>query len=145
MNFYKIINGKLVSGSGVKAPDDTWETDWAKLDSKEDDGYYTYYKDDFTVDAEKEMAEDKANTLQAMESAIQSHIDAQAKKLGYDNIGSIGKYLGYDNPFRTECEKLGVFNSNCWIKSFEVQTQVEGGEIPMPTVDELIAMMPEYV
>ena len=103
MKFYKIINGQLVSGSGIKAPDDTWETDWSKLDSKEDDGYYTYYNDDFTVDAEKEMAEDKANTLQAMESAIQSHIDTQAKELGYDNIGSIGKYLGYDNPFRTEC------------------------------------------
>ena len=115
------------------------------FETKEDGSFYTYYNDDFTVDVEKEMAEDKANTLQAMESAIQSHIDAQAKKLGYDNIGSIGKYLGYDNPFRTECEKLGVFNSNCWIKSFEVQTQVEGGEIPMPTVDELITMMPEYV
>jgi len=115
------------------------------FERSEDGSFYTYYNDDFTVDVEKEMAEDKANTLQAMESAIQSHIDAQAKKLGYDNIGSIGKYLGYDNPFRTECEKLGVFNSNCWIKSFEVQTQVEGGEIPMPTVDELITMMPEYV
>ena len=83
-------------------------------------------------------------TRNAMEQAIQSHIDSVAKSRGYDNISSIGKYLGYDNPFRAECEKLGLFNSSCWIKAYEIQSDVEAGTIPMPTVDEVIEMLPKY-
>ena len=111
---------------------------------KEDGTYYTYYNQDGTADLAKELLEDKANTLQAMESAIQEYIDSQAKNRGYDSIVSACSYAGYTNEFQTEAVSLGVWRSAVWTKAYQVQADVEAGTIPMPTVDELIAMLPIF-
>ena len=79
-----------------------------------------------------------------MEAKVQTHIDSKAKELGYDDINSIGKYIGYDNPFRLECEALGRYNANCWIKAHSIQDEVIAGTRPMPTLEEVIAEIPEY-
>lgn len=81
----------------------------------------------------------------SMESAIQNHIDSQAKSLGYDSIVSACSYAGYANEFQDEAIALGVWRSAVWTKSYQVQADVEDGTIPMPTVDELIGMLPAYV
>ena len=130
-----ILNGKVLVG----------HKNINQVETKEDGSYYNYYLENGKADIERVMAEDKANTLQAMEQAIQSYIDNVAISLGYDNISSIGKYLGYDNPFRAECEKLGSFNASCWVKAYEIQSEVEQGLITMPTVEEVLAEMPIYV
>ena len=92
----------------------------------------------------KQEEERQKAIKQQLEQSVQQHIDAKAKELGYDNISSVGKYLGYENPFKVECEKLGVFNSNCWIRAFEVMKEVEGGVREIPTAQELIALLPTY-
>ena len=102
------------------------------------------YNQDGTADTVKIMLEDKANTLQAMESAIQEYIDSQAKNRGYDSIVSACSYAGYTNEFQTEAVSLGVWRSAVWTKAYQVQADVEAGTIPMPTVDELIAMLPIF-
>ena len=114
------------------------------VQTKEDGSYYTYYNQDGTPDTAKIMLEDKANTLQAMESAIQEYIDSQAKNRGYDSIVSACSYAGYTNEFQTEAVSLGVWRSAVWTKAYQVQADVEAGTIPMPTVDELIAMLPIF-
>ena len=106
--------------------------------------FYTYYNQDGTADLARELLEDKANTLQAMESAIQEYIDSQAKNRGYDSIVSACSYAGYTNEFQTEAVSLGVWRSAVWTKAYQVQADVEAGTIPMPTVDELIAMLPIF-
>jgi len=80
----------------------------------------------------------------SMESAIQSHIDSQAKSLGYDGIVSACSYAGYTNEFQTEAIALGVWRSAVWSKAYQVQADVEAGTIPMPTVDKLISMLPIF-
>ena len=80
----------------------------------------------------------------SMESVIQSHIDSQAQSLGYDGIVSACSYAGYINEFQTEAVELGVWRSAVWTKAYQVQADVEAGTIPMPTVDELIAMLPIF-
>ena len=80
----------------------------------------------------------------SMESAIQSHIDNQAKSLGYDGAVSACSYAGYINEFQDEAVALGVWRSAVWTKAYQVQADVEAGTIPMPTVDELIAMLPTF-
>lgn len=80
----------------------------------------------------------------SMESAIQSHIDSQAQSLGYDGIVSACSYAGYINEFQTEAVALGIWRSAVWTKAYQVQADVEAGTIPMPTIDELIAMLPTF-
>lgn len=80
----------------------------------------------------------------SMESAVQNHIDSQAQSLGYDNIVSACSYAGYINEFQTEAISLGAWRSATWTKAYQVQKDVEAETIPMPTVDELIAMLPVY-
>jgi len=84
----------------------------------------------------------KQEILDNLTLNIISYIDMIAQSKGYDNIASIGKYLGFDNPFRAECEVLGQFNAECWVKAYSIQNDVENGTIPVPTADELINMLP---
>jgi hypothetical protein len=78
------------------------------------------------------------------EVAIQNYIDSAAQSLGYDDISSIGKYLGYENPFRIECEKLGLFNAECWTKAFAIKEEVLNGRV-INSIDEVIAELPKLV
>lgn len=142
---YKINEDGTLSVGTVKFIIDGYSDDWTKIEVKEDNSFYDFYNEDGTVNAQLQMEFDTNNTLQAMETAIQEHIDSVAKSLGYDDISSIGKYLGYANPFRDECEQLGLYNSDCWIRAFQIQQEVEQGLRPMPTMEELIAELPVYV
>jgi hypothetical protein len=93
------------------------------------------------INQEKALEQAKAS----MESAIQEHIDNEAKARGYDNIVSACSYAGYPNVFQTEAISLGNFRSACWTKAYEVQASIDTGTISIPTIDELLAMMPLVV
>jgi len=69
---------------------------------------------------------------------VQAMLDTEAQSRGYDNINSIGKYIGYDNAFRVECEALGAWAAACWSKCYELQA---AGVMP----DNLLAEMPGLV
>lgn len=71
-------------------------------------------------------------------ATVQSMLDTEAQSRGYDNINAIGKYIGYDNPFRSECELLGAWCASCWAKCYELQA---GGVMP----EDLLAEMPKLV
>ena len=78
-------------------------------------------------------------------SAIQNHMDVKAQEKNYDNIVSACSYAGYDNPFRAESEAYGVWRANCWQVGYQILAEVEAGTIPMPTIEEVLAEMPELV
>ena len=157
MKYYKDTNGNLYANpsnlEGLVEVESAVRADGTLLpkhknlslvQTKEDGSYYTYYNVDGTPDTAKIMLEDKANTLQAMESAIQEYIDSQAKNRGYDGIVSACSYAGYTNEFQTEAVSLGVWRSAVWTKAYQVQADVMAGTIPIPTVDELILMLPIF-
>jgi len=82
-------------------------TYFEEYEMQEDGTRYSIYKADkengvYVPDLEAIMAKDTKNLLQSIESSIQSMIDAEAKKLGYDNIVSACSYAGYDNEFQEE-------------------------------------------
>lgn len=79
-----------------------------------------------------------------MKRAVQRHLDDEAILRGYDNIHSIGKYIGYDNAFRIECEALGAWTANVWLYCYQVLADVEAGTRTEPTIAELIAELPVY-
>ena len=98
----------------------------------------------FQPDTQAILLEDTNNLVQSLENAVQEYIDSQAKNRGYDSIVSACSYAGYTNEFQTEAVSLGVWRSAVWTKAYQVQADVEAGTIPMPTVDELIAMLPIF-
>jgi len=75
---------------------------------------------------------------------IQKHLDTKAQSLRYDNINSIGKYVGYENDFRTEAEKLGTWASSCWKVAGEIEIDVKDGKRELPTSNEVINELPIY-
>lgn len=81
----------------------------------------------------------------AISNAIQNLLDDKAKSLRYDSILSARSYAGYVNPFQAEAIKLANWSAECWATAGNIEAQVNAGTIPMPTVEQALAMMPAYV
>jgi hypothetical protein len=85
----------------------------------------------------------QVNTQRAAD-AVEAHISAQCKSLGYDNENSIAKYLVVGNDFYDECEGLSLWIGKVWTKVMSIQSNVEAGTISEPTPKEIIDMLPVY-
>lgn len=81
----------------------------------------------------------------AISNAIQSMLDEKARSFRYDSIMSARSYSGYVNPFQAEAIKLASWSSSCWSTAGNIEAQVNAGTIPMPTVEQALAMMPMYI
>jgi len=79
-----------------------------------------------------------------MDKAIQNMLDSKAQELRYDNMMSARSYAGYDNPFKDEAVRLATWCANCWAKAGEIEADVEAGNRPMPTVEEVLSELPAY-
>jgi len=77
--------------------------------------------------------------------AIQSHLDAEAQKAGYDDIVSASSYAGYTNPFQAEGKSFLTWRGAVWNYAFQQMQAVVAGTRTEPTVDELIAELPARV
>jgi len=80
--------------------------------------------------------------IEELKAAVQAELDSNAQDLGYDDINSIGKYIGYDNAFRIECEALGGRTSSSWSYCYVQLALVESGGRTIPTPEVLIAELP---
>jgi hypothetical protein len=87
----------------------------------------------------------KALSVKRAADAVEAHISAQCKALGYDNENSIAKYLVSGNDFYDECKSLSIWIGKVWTKVMFIQADIEAGVISEPTHDEFIAMLPVYV
>ena len=127
--FYRIVDGKLQRGSGFKIPT----------------GFLEYTKGQEPQEMSDALTkEDLLRRPEAISKAIQKHLDKQAQALRYDNMMSARSYAGYTNPFQAEAQKLAEWCANCWAKAGEIEADVEAGNRPMPTVDEVLAELPVY-
>ena len=86
-----------------------------------------------------------ATTVKAMEEAIETHINTTVKAKGYNSQDSIAKYLVSGNPFYAECTLISLWIGSVWVYSHQVQADVMAGTRVMPTIEELIAELPELV
>jgi site-specific recombinase XerD len=94
-----------------------------------------FYKN---VKTAEQVAEESTTAyVKELENYIQSLHDSKAQELGYDSINSIAKYLGYENPYRAECEALGVWVAACWDKYYDLLNSDE-----FVTKEELLGQLP---
>ena len=81
----------------------------------------------------------------AMTTAVQAHMDAQAKVLGYDNLLSAISYA--DEPsiprFQADGQAFRAWRSMVWAKCHELLAQVQEGALAVPAEAELLALLPQ--
>ena len=73
---------------------------------------------------------------------IQNMIEKKCKEYGFESSYSIGKYIGFDNPYREAAETLASWIAACWEKAEVIKQEALAGERPIPTVKEVLAEMP---
>ena len=86
-------------------------------------------------------------TFEDYERSVQQHMDAKAQVLGYDDIKSAVTYA--DEPsvpkFQNEGKSFRAWRSICWKYCYEQLDKVQNNERAVPTVEELVAELPEFV
>jgi hypothetical protein len=77
-------------------------------------------------------------------AAIQKHLDDTARTRGYDGILSACSYATDTNPpFALEAQACVDWRSAVWLTSYALMAEVQSGQRPIPTVEELIALLPQ--
>ena len=92
--------------------------------------------------AEEKTAIDDAKSKE-LEAAVQNRLEDAAKAKGYDSILSACSYTGFANPFQIESQTFVAWRGAIWAKCYEILAAVKSGVRPMPTIEELIAELPE--
>jgi hypothetical protein len=75
---------------------------------------------------------------------VQALLDTSAQALGYDNIISVCTYAtSTKEKFRTEGQKFVEWRDNVWDSCYTTLALVQAGEIPIPTMNELLNSLPK--
>lgn len=85
--------------------------------------------------------------IERFRSAIQSWMDGEAVKLGYDSVLSACSYINTGNPkFDAEGEGFRKWRSAVWERGYELIDEVIAGQREVPDdPTEVIALLPELV
>lgn len=75
---------------------------------------------------------------------VDTLLDSEVQKHGYDNIAKCVTYEGDEDPvFNAEGTTAKKWRSKVYRKCYDILAQVESGERCIPTADELIAELPK--
>ena len=102
-------------------------------------------------EAEVKTAKDKqvkamAALKQSLTSAVQKHMDEKAKERNYDSILSLCTYAtSTAAKFAAEGQAGVSWRDEVWAKGYAILADVESGARAIPTVDELLSELPDFV
>jgi hypothetical protein len=133
-----------IHGVSVGNPDDkqTWRIDFAEESTQPQ-----------RESAMQVMAAfSDAPSLVDYDIAIERELDRDAEAAGYrDPLGRIPPidracaYAGYPNPYQAEAQSFVVRRAAVWAHVYQVKADVEAELRPQPTIEELIAELPQRV
>lgn len=82
--------------------------------------------------------------IDAMRASIQKHMDTAARGYGYDDVKAAVTYA--EEPavpkFQAEGRAFRAWRSLVWAHAYGVLDDVQAGDRPQPTAEELIAELP---
>jgi len=82
----------------------------------------------------------------ALTASVQAHLDNVARGLGYDSIFTAVTYADEAAvpKFQVEGQALRAWRSEVWARCYELLAEVLSGTRPVPSVQDLIAELPEF-
>ena len=90
---------------------------------------------------QKEIAEQRFKDIQ---NAVQAVLDGKAKEKNYDNGFAVASYaLSTNDTFRSEAGKFIAWRDAVWAKCYQILDAYKAGEIEMPSVENVLAVLPE--
>ena len=90
---------------------------------------------------QKEIAEQRFKDIQ---TAVQAVLDGKAKEKNYDNGFAVASYaLSTNDTFRSEAGKFIAWRDAVWAKCYQILDAYKAGEIEMPSVENVLAVLPE--
>lgn len=90
---------------------------------------------------QKEIAEQRFKDIQ---TAVQAVLDKKAKEKNYDNGFAVASYaLSTNDTFRSDAAKFIAWRDAVWAKCYQILDAYKAGEIEMPSVENVIAVLPE--
>lgn len=99
--------------------------------------------------AEQELAAQEAAQATALAAtqarytaALEALYDTTAQSRKYDNRLTCALRAGYAGPFQAEGTAFAVWMDTCNMTAYDIMGQVLAGDITMPSIAELLAMMP---
>lgn len=78
-------------------------------------------------------------------ASLEAHYDTTAQERRYDNRITCALRAGYAGPFQAEGQAFAVWMDTCNALAYQIMAECMAGTRPIPTVDELLAEMPELV
>ena len=87
----------------------------------------------------------QAEIIAQYESALDAHIDSVAHQYRYQDRFSFATRAGYVGPYQSEAIAFAQWMDSCNVQAFALLESVIAGEIEMPSIEEFIAALPEFV
>lgn len=85
-------------------------------------------------------------TIGEYTAAVQSLLDNKAQERNYDNMLSMCTYVSSTNvKFAAEGQAGVEWRDACWSACYDIMAEVQVETRPVPTVAELLALMPGFV
>lgn len=92
---------------------------------------------------EQLQQEEITQRITEIQIAVQNLLDSKAKEKLYDNGFAIASYATSTvEKFRNEASSFIAWRDACWTKCYEILALFQNGEIPMPTVEEVMLQLP---
>ena len=90
---------------------------------------------------QKELAEQRFKDIQ---NAVQVVLDGKAKEKNYDDGFAVASYaLSTNDTFRSDAAKFIAWRDAVWAKCYQILDAYKAGEIEMPSVENVLAVLPE--
>ena len=106
---------------------------------------WTYRKDLCPMKTEEQIQQELAEQrFKDIQTAVQLVLDGKAKEKNYDNGFALAGYaLSTNDTFRSEAAKFIAWRDAVWARCYQILDAYKAGEIEMPSVENVIAVLPE--
>lgn len=84
-------------------------------------------------------------TLADYDAALTAHLDAVAQSRNWADRVSLMARAGFAGPWQADAVAFGTWADGCNVIGYQLLADFQAGNIPQPTIAEMLALMPAMV